>query len=377
MRKLNIEEIKIRVGKVNPNIKILSNEYINAKTKLRCKCKIDGFEWNARYDKLIEGHGCPMCSGNAKLTIEEIREKLKIINPNILILSNEYVNTKSKLKCKCLIDENEWEVSWNKLSCGIGCPVCSNKNRIEKLKLTMKEVEARLKEINPNVKIISNTYESAHKKLKCKCLIDNNEFLMSWHSLSQGQGCPVCGGTIKLTIEEVKEKIKQINPKMEVLSDEYINAKTKLKCRCLTHDTIVYTTWTSLKNGYGCEQCRTDKLEGKYIPGIAERNKNNWLKEEAEIYIIECWNGEEKFYKIGITEQGVKKRFRGSEKMLYVYKILKIIKTNKYDATYLEKELHKEHEDFKYTPKIKFGGYKECFLKINIDNIQNRMDVMM
>lgn len=66
-----------------------------------------------------------------KITIEYVKEQLKTINPNIKILSTEYVNAHSKLKCKCLIDNYEWETTWNSLQQGIGCPLCKNKIVVE------------------------------------------------------------------------------------------------------------------------------------------------------------------------------------------------------------------------------------------------------
>jgi hypothetical protein len=37
---------------------------------------------------------------------------------------------------------------------------------------------------------------------------------------------------------------------------------------------------------------------------------------------------------------------------------------NRYDGIYLEEKLKEKHKEFKYRPKIKFGGYKECFTKL-------------
>jgi hypothetical protein len=45
---------------VNPNISFL-NEYKNNSTRIRCKCLIDGFEWDSVPHILLDGHGCPEC----------------------------------------------------------------------------------------------------------------------------------------------------------------------------------------------------------------------------------------------------------------------------------------------------------------------------
>lgn len=44
-----------------------------------------------------------------------------------------------------------------------------------------------------------------------------------------GIGCPKCGGSLKLTLEDIIERLAIINPDIEILSDVYVNAHTKLK----------------------------------------------------------------------------------------------------------------------------------------------------
>ena len=43
------------------NIEVLG-EYVNAHTKIKCKCKIDGHEWEATPNSLLNNHGCPKCN---------------------------------------------------------------------------------------------------------------------------------------------------------------------------------------------------------------------------------------------------------------------------------------------------------------------------
>ena len=60
---------------VNQNIQLLSN-YINSKIKVKCKCKIDGYEWDAIPSNLINSHhatGCPVCN-NSSITIVGIND---------------------------------------------------------------------------------------------------------------------------------------------------------------------------------------------------------------------------------------------------------------------------------------------------------------
>ena len=104
------------------NIEILG-EYKGNKTKIKCKCKIDGYEWEVIPNGLLNNHGCPKCYGNIKKTTEEFKQEIKEVNENIEVLG-EYVNNKTKIKCKCKIDGYEFEMRPNNLLSGQGCPKC-------------------------------------------------------------------------------------------------------------------------------------------------------------------------------------------------------------------------------------------------------------
>jgi len=193
-----------------------------------------------------------------RLTLENIIGKLKIMNPNIEIMSKEYINPKTKLKCRCNIDGCEWETFWSNLRNGKGCPKCGGS-----LRLTLEEVIDKINIISPNIQILSDVYINADTNLKCKCIIDGNEWDADWHHLQRGHGCPVCGGSIRLTMEKAKENINKTSPNIEILSDIYINAETELQCRCKIHGSIWLTNYRNLYTGMGCPECHIDKITGE------------------------------------------------------------------------------------------------------------------
>ena len=113
------EEMKV----INPNIEILG-EYVKVKTKIKCKCKIDGHEWETIPEYLLKGIGCPKCGGKLRKTHSEFVEEMKVINRNIEILG-EYINSRIRIKCRCRIDGYEWSPLPNNLLKGSGCPKCA------------------------------------------------------------------------------------------------------------------------------------------------------------------------------------------------------------------------------------------------------------
>ena len=55
------EDFVKQVMSLNKNIEIIGH-YKNNKTKIKCSCKIDGYEWDALPNHLLNGSGCPVCS---------------------------------------------------------------------------------------------------------------------------------------------------------------------------------------------------------------------------------------------------------------------------------------------------------------------------
>lgn len=125
-KKLTIDIIKERVKTKSPNTLLLSEKYVNAKTKLKCKCKICSHKWEVIWDSLNRGRGCPICSGNQQKTIEDIK-KYTFENSCCELLSNKYVNVSEKLLFRCSCG-NEFKRSFNDFKVkNKNCPDCSYK----------------------------------------------------------------------------------------------------------------------------------------------------------------------------------------------------------------------------------------------------------
>lgn len=245
-RKKTHEEFVEEMKEINSNIEIVG-EYVNNRTKIKCRCLIDGYEWYVKPNHLLGGHGCPRCAKNERYTTETFKEKLKEINPNIEVLG-EYIKGSIKIKCRCLIDGYEWEVIPFNLLHGQGCPRCSGKERY-----TTESFTEKFNQINPNIKI-KGEYVNSHTKILCECLIDGYEWYTSPTSLLSGNGCPKCANKERYTTESFIEKMKEVNPDIETIG-EYVNAYTKIKCRCLIDGYEWDATPTNLLQGTGCPRC--------------------------------------------------------------------------------------------------------------------------
>ena len=261
VRRLTHEEFINRIKEVNSDIEILG-EYVNARTKIKCKCKIDGYEWEVVPSSLLRGYGCPKCAGNIKKTTEEFINELNEINNNIEILG-EYINANTKIKCKCKIDGYEWEVVPHDLLRGYGCPKCYGMYK------TTEEFKQELKEINDDIEVLGE-YVNSYTKIKVRCKIDGYEWSATPSNLLRGYGCPKCAGKNKTT-EEFINRMKKVNDDIEILG-EYVNNRIKIKCKCKIDGYEWEATPNNLLRGYGCPKCSESKGEKRVAKYLDSKN---------------------------------------------------------------------------------------------------------
>lgn len=369
-----ILEEKGRKFKIHIPVDKTGNEPIRTKDKIIITCLTDGYEFSSSPLFVLEDRNCMKCIGKVKKTFEEVKREIEDKHPvEILSCEYEYKNNKSPLILRCEKDGHIWKTNANKLLQGRGCPKCAGNNR---------RTYADLKEIlesSGKVKILSNILDITDSKgfiknkgyVKLQCLEDMYIWEAPIGNVIHKSGCPKCGGTLRRTYEDIKESI-EVKGTIEVLTrkEEYTHMRDKIHVKCLIDNNEWYSTPADILHGYGCPLCGHKKYGGGFTLEKAEKYKNKWITQDMNVYVIKCFNYEELFYKIGVSINTVEKRFAGKTRMPYNYEVLKIIRTNKYLAKYVEDYLHTHYKKFHYRPKTPFKGHTECFSEIkDIDNI--------
>jgi hypothetical protein len=120
---------------------LLSKEYKNARTKLQIRCP-EGHEFDMSFDSFQHGHGCPVCAGNKRLTIEKVRDFTKT-NSECTLLSTEYIDGNTKLQFRCP-EGHLFSMRFCDFRRGNRCPTCARQKRTSKGE---KEVLAYIKSI--------------------------------------------------------------------------------------------------------------------------------------------------------------------------------------------------------------------------------------
>ena len=118
-------------------------------------------------------------------------------------------------------------------------------------------------------------------------------FESNWNKMQRGLWCKYCGGTARLTIDDVRDSIKDRGIKL--ISTEYINRRTIMEWECeLGH--IWESDYDHVRRGQGCKVCNLDyKIDiGKIREAVENRGwelLSDSYTSSTSKYTIRCNNG--------------------------------------------------------------------------------------
>ena len=220
------------------NFLLLDKKYINAHSKLKCKCSNDHII-EISYNNFKNGRRCKICSINNKKQLQfhlvkETLEKEKYILIDTII--------KGKINFKCP-QNHIGNIHFDKFKRGQRCAKCMNQ------KFSFNYVKEFFE--NEGYLILENNYINIHSKMKYKCPAGHTESI-SFNNFKKGYRCPKCFGNKKLTIEFIKEVF--IKEKYTLLEETYKNSKEKMKFKCPKNH-IDKISYDSFKRGRRCPKC--------------------------------------------------------------------------------------------------------------------------
>lgn len=217
-----------------------------------------------------------------------------------------------------------------------------------------------------------NYYNSITKiNIICK---KHGEFTQSPNNHLAGYGCIKCGGNCKSDTNEfiLKANIVHKN-KFDYSLVNYIKANINIQIICNSHGIFEQTPNNHLNSKICCPLCENQKIKERLLENPTGWNYHLWEKsgtnsknfDSFKVYIIKCWNEEERFYKIGKTYRKVKERFHNNKEMPYKYNNIKEISGTALEISNLEVALKNDNKKYKYLPKISFEGEHECYKQLN------------
>lgn len=242
-------------------------------------------------------------------------------------------------------------------------------------KLTTKQFIEKAKTIhNDKYDYFLVNYTTTHKKVKIICF-QHGVFEQTPACHLSGQGCKECkrfsrSDSYRLTTEKFIEKANKVHKNKYYYNKTKVKGnKNKVTITCPIHKNFKQSPNSHLR-GNGCKKC---SVENK---GYGRSSFIYFAKDNiCRLYLIEVYNEEERFLKIGITSKSIDKRFSRQREMPYNYKILLNIESkNALDTWEKEIKLKRKFNKFKYKPELNFKGYTECFKLEQKENIINYLN---
>ena len=268
-KKKTHEEFIHDIELINKNIEILET-YKNSRTKIKCKCKIDGHIWDIRPCNLLNGEGCPICAiknrnkkpkKNTETFIKELHEK----NNNIELL-DEYVSYDTQIRFQCKIDGFIFKKTPTNMLLNPNCPKCT-----KKIKMSNLEFVEKLFNTNKNIKPLEE-FTGVDNHILCECKIDGYRWSTTpWNLLHNKSGCPKCSNVPKKDTKYFKNELSKINQNIEIIG-EYVSAKIPILCNCKIHNYKWETTPDVLLRGSGCPICNQPHGERKITQYLLSNN---------------------------------------------------------------------------------------------------------
>lgn len=126
------EQFLDEMAQVAPTVEV-TTPYVDARTKVGCRCKTCGTEWEATPNHLLRGAGCPQCAGTARVSSGDFAARVALLAP-LVELTSPYVNARTRVGCRCRVCGEEWTPYPRSLLQGHGCPACAERAAIERLR---------------------------------------------------------------------------------------------------------------------------------------------------------------------------------------------------------------------------------------------------
>jgi predicted nucleic-acid-binding Zn-ribbon protein len=265
----------------------------------------------------------------------------------------EYINGGTKVRINCP-SHGEFEQIANHHSRGRGCPKCGNKVR-SLVQVSSKEdfIEKAIAVHGDKYNYSVVEYVNSQTKITINCPV-HGDFEQSPNPHLQGHGCPKCGRELTIlaqssSSEEFTQKAIAVHKdKFDYSQVKYINDSTKVKIGCFSHGFFEQRPNDHLR-GKGCRQCASYGFNPT---------------KSAILYLLKFQKDFATFWKIGITNRTVEKRFGGESKFITERNIWKY--ENGGDAYSIEQKVLAAFAKYKIEMPLftllDSNGDTECFV---------------
>lgn len=339
-------------------------QYLGSKSKGTVICKKHGEFTISYHHHFHRRQNCQLCSKNAKQTTKStIIAIMKIHGMKYGYDKVRYTRAKDKIKIFCKSCESYFMITPDSLKQGKGCITCGNKRGVLKNRTKYSEFvkKATIKH-NGLYLYTDNGYKNLKSIIKILCK-EHGYFYQQAGLHISGNGCKLCAHRRHvLKIDLLNEIVlSKFNGDISIIDTDYKNGDSDILANCAHHGEFK-TKPNYLKIcKFACPICASMHRSTFKIKSYV-RNCDKTNNGMSNIYLIKMSSSDESFFKIGITKESVKSRFRQQD--YYDIDVIHFSKEEAHAVFNKEKQVLKLVKPFRYTPKVKFGGYTECFSEI-------------
>ena len=242
------------------------SEYKNSESRIEYVCPKHGVI-TTTFASFKRGYRCKKCAAD-KIKVPYGRVKTEIESLGYKLLSNDYVDNKTKLLCLCP-KHGEFKKKYNSIQQGQGCPKCGRERIGEKQKLSYDFIKSEFEK--RGYTLVSKEYIGSNSKLDYVCRKHKDKGIQSitYNSIQQGQGCYFCGREsiskkLLLDFNNVRKLFKSKGYKLISGEDEYIDSHSNnLRYVCPKHPDVIQTaSYSNFNQGCGCPLCAIENNRG-------------------------------------------------------------------------------------------------------------------
>lgn len=217
---MNTNDFKKKVFELTKDEFTVIGEFSGSKSKIKMLHNKCGHTFEMLPYNFIYGQRCPFCNSNFnKINLDKAKTAFK--RKGLLLLEKEYINSKTKMKCKCLKCGNIDKISYARVvydDCG--CAVCA-KNK----KLNFSDVKDKIEKSGEYLVLSNKTeYKNVHSVLEIKHKKCGYIYHNQYNNFRNGQRCPLCES--KNSSRGMSKAVRNI---IKYLIDNNIQYKTEYK----------------------------------------------------------------------------------------------------------------------------------------------------
>ena len=245
----------------------LGPEVSNVLTKTRWKCEF-GHRWEARYNSIQQGRGCPVCASKVPKT--PVDYHVLAAERGFCWLGPEVPNTSIKTSWECE-QGHRWEAPYNSIQQGRGCPVCAGRAPKAPADYHALAEKRGFRWLGPNV-----SYTKTKTTWECE---HGHRWKARYSDIRKGSGCPFCAGKAPRTPTDyhalaAERGFHWLGPEVPSIS-----IKTSWECE---QGHCWQARFNDIRKGSGCPVCAgvVSKLPSDY-QALAKKRGFRWLGPEV------------------------------------------------------------------------------------------------